>query len=174
MSHLPSKYSALEAALLAATGATFIGIDTRTQPKLTGGKKNPHLDRVHKITIGSNVAIFQNKNSNAYDNMVRRRLVKEGKNPESFRLSPRAWGHRIPNTPFVENNGKYYLEVIYLKSGETYYTLDGVRIDKRMISGLPSKGPEGNQGGLNDKVIIRTFSLDSLMRVTVNHETFNF
>ena len=174
MPYLPAEYSELEDALLAANGATFIGIDTCTTPKLTGGKGNPPRDRVRKVTEGSNVMIFQNVNGSGYDKMVRRRLGKEGKNPDGFTLSPRAWGTRIAGTPFVEHGGQYYLEVIYLHSGATHYTLDGVRTPTTTIQGLPKKPDEAKQGGLTDKVIIRTFKLDSITRVTINRQTFEF
>ena len=72
------------------SGSSFVGIDTVTVPVLTGGKKNPHAGRVTKVMVGASVMVFQNKNSNGYENMVQRRLAKEGKNPESFVL-----GHRI-------------------------------------------------------------------------------
>ena len=105
MPYLPTTHTALEEALLAASGTTFIGLDTSTEPKLTGGQSNPHRDRVRKVMLGANVMIFQNVRSSAYDSMVKRRLRKEGKDPSTFRLSPRAWGNRIQGTPFVEHNG---------------------------------------------------------------------
>lgn len=106
-------------------GATFISIDTKTEVTLLGGQKNPLQGRVTKRMAGANCMIFQNKSSNAYENMVRRKLAGEGKDPESFELSPRAWGQRIPQTPFVEHNGKIYIEVIFLKAGDVEYLLDG-------------------------------------------------
>lgn len=153
-------------------GTTFISIDTNTEPKLRGGKKNPFLGRVRKIMTGATVMVFQNKNVNGYDAMVKRRLEKEGKNPESFRLSPRAWGERLPNTPIVEHNGQYYLEVIFLNSGEVHYEVDGRRVDPEQIEGLMFDREEGRQGGLNDKVIIRTFKIDSIVNITINKNTY--
>ena len=93
-------------------GASFISIDTLTNVKLTGGKKNPFQGRVTKRVTGSSVMVFQNKNSNGYENMVKRRLQQEGVNPNTFTLSPRAWGQRVPNTCIVEHNGDLYAEVI--------------------------------------------------------------
>ncbi len=153
-------------------GATFIAIDTITTPKLKGGKKNPLQGRVTKHMTGANVMVFQNKNSSGYDNMVKRRLEKEGKNPDSFQLSPRAWGTRLIGTPIVEHKGQYYLEVIFLKSGKIHYEVDGVVTDPEMIEGLNLEKREGNQGGLNDKVIIRTFKIDSLEKITINKNTY--
>jgi len=174
MSHyLPQQYAGLERALLAASGATFVGLTTNTDPRLTGGKSNPHKGHVRKVMEGANVMVFQNQQSSGYDNMVKRRLEQEGKDPTTFQLSPRAWGHRIPGTPFIEHKGKYYLEVIFLRTGKVRYELDGHHIDKELVQGLPPRS-EADQGGLENKVVIRTFSLDSITEVRVNKETFRF
>lgn len=153
-------------------GATFISISTETDPRLKGGKANPFVGHTVKVMTGANVMVFQNKRINGYDAMVKRRLEKEGKSSESFKLSPRTWGHRVPNMPFVEHKGNYYLEVIFLKSGDVHYEVDGVELDKKFIQGLPEEKEEAHQGGLNDKVIIRTFKIDSIKSITVNHETY--
>ena len=163
--------SNLRTLLESVNGASFIKINTSTVPKLTGGKSNPFKDRVRKITTGANVMVFQNKNSNGYENMVKRRLEKEGKSAESFNLSPRKWGERLPNTPIVEHKGAYYLEVIFLNKGVTHYEVDGVKTDPSTITGLSGYDGEAEQGGLNDKVIIRTFKIDSLTSITINKET---
>lgn len=153
-------------------GATFISLTTSTEPRLTGGKKNPHKGRVRKIMSGANVMVFQNKKNSSYGNMVQRRLQAEGKDPSSFQLSPRTWGERIPNTPFVEHNGVHYLEVIFLNAGEVHYELDGQKIDPSQIEGFPTSKNEGQQGGLNNKVIIRTFKVSSITELTINKQTF--
>ena len=162
----------LNPAVSGITGNSFIGIDTMTTETLTGGKKNPMKDRVQKLTIGSNVQVFSNKNSNGYANMVARRLDKEGKEVE-FELKPRVWGQRIENTPIVEHKGGFYLEVIFLKSGQTSYLLDSKPIKKDLIEGLKVK-KEGSQGGLSEenKVIIRTYKVASISRITINKQTY--
>ncbi len=155
-------------------GMTPIGIDTVTTPKLKGGKSNPMQGRVTKHMTNANVMLFQNKRVHGYKAMVQRRLVAEGKNPEDFKLSPRKWGTRIADVPFVEHNGKFYLECIFLSSGEVHYELDGVWIDPNDIEGLELNKKEAHQGGLSDKVIVRTFKVDSVKRVTINGQTVNF
>ena len=149
------------------TGNCIIGVCTRTVEPLTGGKGNDQQTRVEKHVEKSNVMVFTNQKQNGYDNMVKRRLTKEGKNPESFKIGERRWGTRIPNTPFVEHKGKLYMEVIFLRAGETSYTLDGAPIAKEDIQGLKSSS-NGEQGGLNDKVIIRTYKISSLVSITIN------
>ena len=153
-------------------GASFISINTSTEPKLTGGKKNPHLGHVRKVMEGANVMVFQNKTINGYEAMVKRRLEKEGKSSTLFDLSPRVWGTRIPNTPFVEHKGNYYLEVIFLKSGGVTYTLQGVPVEADTIQGLKLNNEEADQGGLNDKVIIRSFKIESIRSLTIAGDTY--
>ena len=153
-------------------GATFISLTTSTDPRLLGGKDNAHKGHVKKVMTGANVMVFQNKNVHGYDAMVKRRLEKEGKDPNSFSLSPRAWGTRVPNTPFVEHKGNYYLEVIFLHAGEVHYELDGQPIAEADVIGLPPVKEEGHQGGLSDKVIIRTFKVDSITSLKINGEEY--
>lgn len=152
-------------------GSSFVGIDTVTTVPLKGGKGNPLQGRVQKVVIGSSVMVFQNKKINGYDAMVRRRLETEGKNPDDFKLSPRQWGRRIENTPFVEHEKdgemRYYLEVIFLKAGNVAYLLDGKPINKDDIVGLPEK-KEGDQGGLDKKVVVRSYSLDSIVKIRLD------
>ena len=158
----------LTSAMANVNGASFIGLDTTTIVKLTGGKGNNMQGRVRKHMKGASVMVFQNKNSHGYDNMVKRRLVAEGKDPESFKLSARAWGQRVENMPIVTHKGAEYLEVIFLKAGEVSYTFDGQPIAKEDINGLPEKPVEAAQGGLTDKVIIRTFKAESIDEIRID------
>lgn len=116
--------------------------------------------------------VFTNKKKNAYEAMVMRRLEAEGKDPESFKLGPRQWGHRIEGTPFVRHGDTLYLEVIFLRPGAVHYCLDGVHVNEDDIEGLPVSGMEGEQGGLSNKVIIRTFTCSNIRKITVNRRTF--
>lgn len=152
-------------------GATFIGLDTETAVTLKGGKSNPLQGRVTKVTMGSSVMVFQNKHQNGYENMVNRRLVEEGKDLNSFTVGPRAWGTREKGTPFVTHNGNEYLEVIFLKAGDTHYRVDGKVTPKSEIPGLPESSQEAHQGGLNDKVIIRTYAVESILAIRVDKTT---
>ncbi len=161
----------------AINGASFISLVTETKPKVRktldtddGRIPNPHFNSVTKRTEGLTVMVFTNQNSNGYDNMVRRRLEQEGKDPDSFELSERKWGTRVPSLPIVEHNGEDYLEVIVLNKGKTTYYVDGVETDVANIQGSTQpKKPE--QGGLDDKVIVRTFKESSIEAITINKET---
>lgn len=171
------KATQLVAAVKDINGASFVGIDTLVEVKLTGGKKNPQQGRITKRMIGANVMSFQNKNFSAYEAMVKRRLVAEGKDPAGFVLSPRAWGVRIPNMPIVthikDGVERYYLEVVFLKPGVVSYYQDGAPIAEADIVGLPAAAEAGEQGGLDNKVIIRTFAADSITELRIDGKVFN-
>lgn len=151
-------------------GCTFISISTKTNVKLTGGMKNPQQGLVTKITKGTNVMVFQNKSVNGYENMINKRLTKEGKNP-SFEVGLRTWGTRIPNQPFIEHKSEKYLEVICLHSGKSHYEVDGVKTESTNINGLPKPHPS-KQGRLDNTVQIRTYKVGSISSITINKQTF--
>lgn len=169
------KYADLINAMANINGASFVGLDTCTEVKLTGGQKNPMQGRVTKRMTGATVMSFQNKNINAYEAMVQRRLAAEGKDPASFELGQRAWGTRVPNMPIVEHHkdGRpaYYLEVIFMAPGAVSYYLDGNPIAASDIQGLPA-ATNGEQGGLENKVVLRTFAADSIVELRVDGQTF--
>ena len=170
------KHTQLIAAFQNVSGASFVGIDTLTEVKLTGGKKNPQQGRITKRMVGAQVMVFQNKTINGYAAMIARRLAAEGKDAASFELGERAWGTRVPNMPIIEHfkDGAtaYYLEVIFLKAGAVSYFQDGAPIAKSDIVGMADK-EEGEQGGLENRVIIRSFKADSITEVRVDGKTFN-
>lgn len=150
-------------------GATFLGLDTVTEVILP--KSSPHHGRTVKVTLGSNVMVFQNKRTNAYENMVKRRLVAEGKDPNDFVLSPRKWGVREVGTPFVTHNEAEYLEVIFMSAGDSKYYVNGVETPRNQIIGL-KPAQEAEQGGLEGKVILRTYAVESIVSIVIDGERF--
>jgi hypothetical protein len=158
-------------------GATIISLDTETTLPLNktitvNGERqpNPHFDRVKKRTTGLNVMIFSNQNSNGYENMVRKRLVAEGKDPNTFVLSERKWGVRIAGTPFVEHKGQTYIEVIMLRDPRSStFHIGSKQIDYDDIHGQ-KKTTKAAQGGLDNSVIIRTFKTESIVAITINKQ----
>lgn len=151
-------------------GNTFLSITTETVLPLLGGKKNPMKDRVKKITTGTNCMVFQNKNVNGYEAMVQRRLASEGKEP--FTLGPRKWGSRVPDLPVVQHEDRMYLEVIVLRTGAVHYELDGVAIHPNDIQGFKDEYLGGEQGGLDNKVVIKCYAFDSLRAITIDKTTY--
>lgn len=162
----------LQNILANVNGNSFISIDSVTEVKLKGGVKNPFQGRVTKRMKGASVMVFQNKKSNAYENMVQRRLVQEGKDPESFVLGERKWGTRIPETPFIEHKGGIYLEVIFLRPGKTELLVDGKPYSGEIPGLEAAEVDEDSQGGLNNKVVIRTFKEASVTAVRVDKQEF--
>lgn len=154
-------------------GGAFIAIDTLTDVTLKGGKSNPMQGRVQKRVTGSSVQIFQNKQINAYEAKVKRRLEAAGTDPKNFELSDRRWGMRMKDIPFVEHKGKYYLEVIFLKAGMVEYLLDGEVVYKDEIIGLPDTQSPA-QGGLEDKVILRDYNCNSITGMRINKVKLEF
>ncbi len=158
------------------SGSSFVGIDTLTEVGLTGGKANPMKGRVTKRMTGASVMVFQNKRINGYQAMVERRLAKEGKSA-TFTLSPRKWGTRLADTPFVqhEKDGRvnHYLEVIFLKAGEVEYLLDGKPVNKADIVGLKADAPKTGQGGLEDQVTIRSFKFESIVKIRIDKTEYS-
>lgn len=159
---------AVEALVHTVNGSAFAGIDTITDVTLTGGKKNPQQGRVTKVMNGAHIQLFSNKNgNNAYENMVNKRLAAEGK-PADFQVSPRKWGHRVKDVPMVEHNGELYLEAVFIKAGAVHYLLDGQPVAESDIIGLPVKKEyEDQQGGVDNKVQLRTFKLSSIKALRI-------
>lgn len=159
------------------SGASFVTINTTTTPKLNktlvtddGRIENPYFDKVTKQSK-LNCQIFQNKVKNGYEEMVKRRMVKEGKDPETFELQPRKWGVRLPNLPIIEHKGEYYLEVIVHNTLSSEYIYNNKSVKSTEIKGWPSSGdPEKSQGGIEDKVEIRSIKLSNIKEIHIGGE----
>jgi hypothetical protein len=157
-------------------GCTFASLDTVTVPVLKGGKNNPMQGKIEKHCKGHRVMLFTNKNSNAYESKVRRHLIKEGKNPDSFELGPLPWGQRIPDSPLIEHKGEYYLQCVFLNAGDVEYKASefidpsetrtwyskGSSIPKEMVLGLNERSGSEHQG-LEEQVIVRAYKLSSIV-----------
>lgn len=162
-------------AVSSISGNTFIGVDMVSTVKLKGGKANPQQGRVQKRITGATIQGFQNKDINGYEAMVNRRLLAEGKTA-NFTVGERAWGKRLDNLPIVEHtkdgDTKYYLEGIFQHSGTVEYLLDGAPIDVQDIEGLESKTQTSGQGGLDNKVEIRTIDSRNIVSLRINGVTY--
>lgn len=136
-----------------------VRLSMTTIPKLKGGKGNPHQGRIQKVTEGAIAQLFTS--GKGYFDKVNEGLVAEGKAPD-FEPKPRAWGVRVEGTPLIEHKEKFYLDVIFENPGETKYLLDGEEIAMEDIEGLDMDKKEGDQGGLENKVYVRTIGLESI------------
>jgi len=144
---------------------------TISDVKLTGGKKNPLQNKVKKRVTDSRVML---NCGNLYQSLVTESLINEGKEPEAFTPHVRPWGKRVDNTPIIEHNGQYYLETIFVSNGNVEYLVDDTVTNKEEIEGLPeSKVSDDSQGGLANKVIVRTHKLDSIVCISINDKLFS-
>lgn len=144
-------------------GTTFMGMDILTAVKLKGGNKNPYQGRVTKKITDANVIIYSNTEDTGYMYMMKNLLLQEGKDPETYKPKPRAWGNRIGKSPFIEHKGKYYIEVFYLNPGKVDYFVDGICVQSTDgIPGIPASSKNEN------KIIVRTHALDNIHKIRIN------
>jgi hypothetical protein len=149
----------LENLLDKVNGCTFANLDAETEPS----------KGIRKVTTGTRVILFTNKKSSGYENMVKRRLVEAGKNPDNFVLSDLPWGERVPNTPLIENKGKTYLQCILLSEGQSKYFIGEREVGGQ---GLGLRGRWPNQGlAPDDAVKVACFNLDNIQKITLMGET---
>lgn len=99
-------------------GTIFLGFDYRAIVKLKGGKGNELQGRVSKIQEGFVGMIFGNREHNAYESMVNRRLEQMGK-PADFKVGKLPWGTKVENTAVIEHGPTRYLQLIYAQSKVT-------------------------------------------------------
>lgn len=153
--------SVLENLLAEVEGCTFASIDTETEPS----------SGILKVTKGQRIILFTNKKSSGYDNMVKRRLMEAGKNPDNFVLGELPWGMRVPNSPLIEHKGKTYLQCIHLTDGESKYALKstGVEVDPELLGLRQRRTNQGLAAG--DEVIVSCYNLDNIERITLMGET---
>jgi hypothetical protein len=161
-------------------GTSFVGLDTTTPVKVNKTLKNdegktipnPHHGRITKQMIGGGGSVSQNKTVNAYQNKVNKGLVNEGKSPD-FVVGPRKWGVRHSELPIVTLRDNVYLELIFQQKGKVQYFLDNQPIEKDDILGFTQPKPsKGQQGGLEELVIIRTFDVTNIDRIRVFGKTY--
>ena len=142
--------------LLKIEGCTFATIDSTTEPS----------KGLTKITTGERVILFTNKNSSGYENMVKRRLVEAGKNPDNFVLGDPAWGERIPNSPLIKYKDNYYLQCIELARGQSKYFIGSREVSPE---GLMLKEHHSASQGLakSDEVVVKQYKLSSINRIAL-------
>lgn len=158
------KLAQIHTLLSRINGNTFAALDSITEVGLLGGKKNPMQGRVTKHTTGNRVQLFTSHKG--YMNMVNRRLTAGGKVAD-FKPAPLQWGIRVEDSPLIEHKGKFYLQVIFHKGGESTYYLDNKVIAKVDIEGLKPETPNAGRTGLEygTEPIVRSYSLDSIREI---------
>jgi hypothetical protein len=155
------KIEDFHALLAGINGCTFASLDSVTFPK----------KGIRCVSIGTNVILFTNKTGESgYGAMVKRRLEEAGKNPDNFVLGDLPWGERIEGTPLIYHagQGRHYLQTVILHPGASRYYIGEREVDASILGAKPSPNqglPKGRE------VIVNTFALDSITRITLLGET---
>lgn len=150
--------SDLISVLKSVKGSTFVNIETVTEPQLLGGKSCP-FNGITKHSIINGCIGFK------YENSVNNQRLREA-SINDFKSEPRKWGTKIPNTPLVEHQGTYYLEVKVEKTEQPVYVLSGKIIDNKEI--IPYIPKISSRQDLVKEVILRDFKIDSISRIKIN------
>lgn len=144
-----------------ATPATFVAV---TEVKMNK-TNNPYYGRVTKKQKSN---VFINFD---YAGSVNRKLIKKGKEPD-FVAKPRKWGSKLPNTPIIFHENKYYLEARFLNNEpQVEYMVEGVVTDKAVLETyLPVRKTESirEHQGLDEEITIRDFNVANIHELTVN------
>jgi hypothetical protein len=151
------EYEALKLILDRVQGCTFATIDSTVEVS-TG---------VKKITKGTRVILFTNKRVSGYEQMVRRRLLEAGQNPDNFVLGDLPFGERVPDTPLIFYRGVYYLQTIILEPGQSTGRIGNREVSLEGI--LPPR--RTNQPLLpENQVHVATYKLSSIDRIALMGE----
>lgn len=154
--------------IIEVKGCTFIGFDTETTVKLTGGKKNSLQGKVTKRTFGLTGMVFSDKESSGYENKVNRELAKLGIT-DTFKAGSSRWGTHILGTPFVEHKDNMYLQVILTGSSkETKYYVEGIETSIDEIEGLPKQRPSKNN------VNCKRYNINNIKKLRYNKREYTF
>lgn len=159
----------------------FAGLDIKTIPTIRKttdmidekGKKvripNIFHGNVEKVVSGARVFLGA-----SYEKMVERRMKELGIPTENFEVGSLPWGSYVSDGfPVIEHNGKFYLRVIFENSGTTEYFFEGRKTNADEIVGLSLPKPsDDSQGGINNKVIIRTIDFNSIVKIRCAGQEF--
>lgn len=143
--------------LRAIKGATFVTVETETMPKAT--KPVVKRSKVNGM-VGAN-----------YTNSVNNQRDREGLE-RNFKANPRIWGQNV-DPFFVELKNKKYLKLKVEKTELPQYFLNGQRLSQEAAEKLLAKKSDSNRQGVERPVIVRNYSVDNIVRITMNGETFD-
>lgn len=165
----PIPKNRLYQVLVEPKGATFVTLTALTDARAK--KTNNPFGKINKLTKLNCMVNFN------YDEGVRRRLLAEGKDPETFQPGS-SWHEPVFDqgrlTPICKHKqeGSLYLRVAILKVLEAprYFTQDGKEIDREKIKEfLPAPSTYDNQG-LEEPLRFACYKLDSIKELIINGE----
>ena len=155
--------------VVTAPWATFVTIEAETEPSWASKspKINPHAGKVVK-RARVNACIFW-----YYEKSVNRQRAREGIE-DDFVSAPRAWGIRLPGTPFVEYKGNLYLECKVERAlGYSYHSRETGEIvgNEEVEPFLKAVNGSGRQG-VEKTVIIRDYAMVNIRSIVYCGQTY--
>lgn len=158
----------LKEVLSRITGCTFAAIDADFAPK----------PGFRKVVTGEVVLLYRTSGGSGYENMVKRRLIDCGRDPSNFVVGDLPWGERVGNLPLIEKDGKFYLQTILIKAGNTVCYMGPGQFEEEVepalypeVFGRNSDIISSGQGLPPEKaVIVRTYKLESLKEIRLMNE----
>jgi hypothetical protein len=134
-------------------GGTFMGLITDTEEKNIAKPKACELDGTRKIvmTVAQAFAHAQYVN-------------KMKKLDANYEPKPRTWGVRMENSPLIDHNGVFYLEVFFndnVKTKVLGYYRNGVQLDKEHVRANMREKKE-------EMVCYRNYALTSILQIKMN------
>lgn len=147
----------------------FVSITADTVPSLKSPKTNNLLKpNGDSRIIKRSKVVISTGDSLDYKSVVNRRLVKVGEQP-IIEVQPRKWGERVPNTPFVINCGKLYLEALVNKVVSTQYFFDGNEVTKDDIKEYLREKTNADTYALGEnQPIWRDYNLENIREVVAD------
>jgi hypothetical protein len=148
--------SVLEALISQIDGCCYATVDAETRP----------ADGIVKVTTGKRVLLFANRDCSGYQELVHRRLLAAGKNPQDFVLQDLPWGERIGNSPLIGHKGKIYLQCVELTPGDSKFYI-AVSMKEVDPNDLHLRERRTNQGLGADSVYVCTYDISHITRVAL-------
>lgn len=146
------KLSDILPLLSAIKGCTFASLDAVTMSR-----------GIRREVMRENVILFARSDpeKSGYSDMVRRRLLDMGADPDSFVLQPLPWGEKDDHLPLIRHRENVYLQTILNAPGEVSYFIGDKKIAAKDVPWLEPKAPhQGLPSGR--QVIVQTYNLENI------------
>lgn len=146
-------------------------VRTVTEPDMRK-TNNPFYGKVFKVqdlsaTVGS-WSYSKAVNTRRQKEWLKALLTDENTpKPEEFVPKARRWGQRVPNTPFVEHKGQYYVELsVHDCLRQKFVDDQGKEVSKALLEPwLTEKGEEGARQGLEKPVTLRDVKIENIVSI---------
>jgi len=157
--------------LASRRGATAVTFVAETEPAMlkTG---NPYVGRTKKVARVNGMVGWDYERSVNLQRCREEQPLDDAGEVAYFESAPRQWGRRIKGSPFVEHNGKLYLEVRVNRSLGHEYRVDGQTVDPKKINKFLPKRKEGKRQKVTKPVICRDYDVTNLKAIAVGGEHY--